>query len=57
MMCIVCNYHPTLFFCPPTLTLPHAGGGKYPFHKAVLPDKIASLPPEWGRVRVGGRHV
>jgi hypothetical protein len=34
---------------PPTLTLPHKGGGN-----ASETLAISSPPPLWGRVRVGG---
>ena len=45
---------PPLFNCPPTLTLPHAGGGKRPMGDAVPVEPGLSLPPLWGRVGVGG---
>ncbi len=40
--------------CPPTLTLPHAGGGKLMSCTAAPFGRGASLPPSWGRAGVEG---
>ena len=39
---------------PPTLTLPHAGGGKRRFCEVGVWGEGGSLPPLWGRVGEGG---
>ena len=41
--------------CPPSLTLPHLGGGKCLCNKVGASGQGASLPPLWGRAGVGGR--
>ena len=44
----------SMIACPPTLSLPHAGGGK-PLSCSDAPyGRSDSLPPTWGRDGVGG---
>ena len=43
-----------LTVCPPSLTLPPAGGGKRWALAVAQVVQGASLPPSWGRAGVGG---